>query len=133
MQQCRLAETGRLREANISRYDRTKHAAIKMLYQLHRHFIRKIVARIEHRSQDSEHFETRIHRVANLFDRIEQRAQSFERVILALHGNQHAICRSQRVNGQHVYRRRAVNQYEIIQAGDRRKRLSQLHLTTDFL
>ena len=54
-----------------------------------------------------------IHRFADLLDGRDQRRQPFERVVLALHGNEHAVRGDQRIHGEHVQRRRAVDEDDV--------------------
>ena len=133
VQQRRASETRRFGEAHVTRYTGTKYLAIEMLDELHRHLVRKVDARIEHRPQDAEDLECRVDRVAHLLDRVQQRRQPFERVVLALHRDQHAVCRGQGIHGQHVDRGRAVYEDEIVQPRDGRQRFLQLQLAPDFL
>ena len=84
MKQYRPAEAGRLRQADVARHDGAKHFAIKVFDQLHRNFIRKIDARVIHCSEDAEHFETRVYRVADLLDRGRKRGAAPVRRVLAL-------------------------------------------------
>ena len=49
----------------------------------------------------------------NLLDRIDQICQTFKGKIFALHGHDHAMRRTQTIQGEHGQRRRAINQDKI--------------------
>ena len=55
----------------------------------------------------------RIHGLADLLDRRQQRRQALERVVLALHRDEHAVRRDQRVHRQHVQRRRTIDENDV--------------------
>ena len=90
-----------------------------------RHFVGEIVPRIEHRAQDAFDLELRIHRRLDLLDGADQRRQPFERVVLALHRDQHALRRDQRVQREHVQRRRAVDEDDFVLVVDGLERVAQ--------
>jgi hypothetical protein len=64
----------------------------------------------------------------HLLDRVDQVGQAFERVVLALHRDDHAVRRAQAVQGQHRQRRRAVDQDEIVVGIDLGQRVLQAAL-----
>ena len=114
VQQHRLAEARRLGQPHVARNDRAEHLVAEMLDQLRRDFVREVVPRVEHRAQDALELELRIHRALICSMVLDQRRKPFERVVLALHRDQHAVGRNQRVHREHVQRRRAVDQDDVV-------------------
>ena len=131
MKQRRLAEGGRLREADIARDDGAKHLVAEVRDELRAHLVGEVVAGVEHGAQHALDRELRIGGHADLFHGGEQRRQPLERVILALHGNEHAVGRDQRVDGEHVERRRTVDEDDVEGFALGLERLAQLDLPSD--
>ena len=69
-----------------------------------------------------------IHRGLDLLDGADQRRQPLERVVLALHRDEHALRGDQRVQREHVQRRRAVDEDDFVLVVDGLERVAQLEL-----
>ena len=108
----------RLGEAHVARNDRAIELVAEMLLELGRDVLRERVARIVHRAQQALDLEPRVEVRAHLLDRLDEIGKSFERVVLALHRDQHRVGRAQPVERQQRQRRRAVEQDEIVVGGD---------------
>src|SRR5690606_10067654 len=68
---------------------------------------------------------------ADALDAVDQIGKPFQRVVLALHGDDHAVGGDQRVDGEHRQRRRAVDEDEVVVLAHRGQRVAQpalLHL-----
>src|SRR2546426_3689739 len=55
---------------------------------------------------------------AHPLDRAHEVRQPLERVVLALHRDQHALCCSERVDGEQAEGRRAIDENEVVVAHD---------------
>ena len=62
----------------------------------------------------------------HLLDRVDEVRQPFEREVLALHRDHHAVRGAQAVERQQRQCRRAVDQHEIVVAYDRRQRIASI-------
>ena len=69
----------------------------EVLDQLRGDLVRQVVPRIEHRAQDAVDLQAWIRPGLDLLDGIDEGREPLERVVLALHGDQHAFGRHQRV------------------------------------
>ena len=96
-----------------------------MLYQLRRHVVREVVAGVEHGPQDAFDRQPRVDALADLLDRRHQARQPLERVILALHRDQHRVRRRQAVERQDVQGRRAIDDHDVVAVPERRQGLLQ--------
>ena len=86
--------------------------------------LRERVARVVHRAQQALDLEPRIEMRAHLLHRLHEIGQTFERVVLALHRDQHRVGGAEAVQRQQRQRRRTVEQDEIVFAAivvDRRR------------
>ena len=86
-------------------------------------------ASVDHRQQHSGDRQPRVQARADELDRVEELGETLERVVLALHGNEHAVGRGERVHGQRAERRGAVDEDERVRrpprpASDRRRYVS---------
>ena len=61
----------------------------------------------------------------NLLDGVDQVGEALERIVLALHRNDHAMRRAQTVQGQHRQRWRAVDEHEIVAIRDLSQSIAQ--------
>ena len=77
---------------------------------------RQVRAGVEHREDDAAHRERRVQVVAHQVDRRDQLREALERVVLALHGDQHGVGRRQRVHREKAKRRRAVDE-DVVEIG----------------
>ena len=89
--QCRNAVARRFGETDIARDHRTVEFVAEVLLQIGRYIQRERAARIVHRAQQSFDFQLRIQMRTHAADGLDQIGQALERVILALHRNQHAV------------------------------------------
>src|ERR1700676_3800547 len=96
--------TRTFREPDTARYHAAKNFFRKMLSHLIRDFVAEPISRVEHGQHQALEFETRAQRILDLVDRTEQRAEPLERVVLALHRNQHRIRRDQGIKSKNPKR-----------------------------
>ena len=87
----------------------------KMLMELLRNLIGQRIPGIIKGPKNALYSQRRIDRLGDGINRFHQGGQSFKREILALHGNQHGVRRHERVECQHIERRRAVDNHKIVQ------------------
>src|SRR5712672_1044574 len=92
--------TRTFREPNATRYHAAKNFFRKMLSHFIRDFVAETISRVEHREHQALQFETRPQRRTDFVDRAEQRAKPLERVVLALHRNQHRIRRDESIQSE---------------------------------
>src|ERR1700681_4102830 len=100
--------TRAFREPDATRYHAAKNFFRKMLSDFVRYFVTETISRVEHREHQAFEFETRPQRRTDFVDRAEQRAEPFQRVVLALHRNQYRISCDQSIEGENPKRRRRV-------------------------
>ncbi len=81
--------------------------------ELGAHLVGEIVPGIEHGPQDAFELQGLVHCGADLLDGGKQGRQALQRVVLALHWNQHAVRCYQRIHRQHVERGRTVDQDDV--------------------
>jgi hypothetical protein len=78
-----------------------------------------VAAAVEHRRQDAEDLQVGVEDPLHVGDGVEQLTDTAMAEHLARHGDDQAIRRRQRVEGQHAQRRRAVEQDDVVVAGHR--------------
>src|SRR5882762_9615614 len=100
--------TRTFREPDAPRYHAAKNFFRKMLSHFVRDFVAETIPRVEHRQHQALEFETRPKRRLDFVDRAEQRAEPLERVVLALHRNQHRIRRDESIQSENSKRWRRV-------------------------
>jgi len=101
-----------LGEPDVARHDCAVKRGAEVLFELRRHVLPEGVSRVVHGAQQPFDLEPRIEVRADLADRLHEIRQPFERVILALHRDQHRIGGAEPVQRQQGQRRRAVEQNE---------------------
>ena len=131
MKERRPAEGWRLGEPDVARDDGAEHFFAEVRDQLRAHLVREVVAGVEHRAQHSLDRELGIGGLADLVDGVEQRREPLERVVLALHRDQHAVGGDEGVHGEHVERRRTVDEDDVEGLALGLQRLAQLDLPAD--
>ena len=106
--------------------DRPIELVAEMLLELGGDVERERVARVVHRAQQALDLEPRVQVRAHFLHRLHEVGQSFERVVLALHRDQHRVRRAEAVEREQRQRRRAIEQDEVVVGRDRRDRRSHL-------
>ena len=96
-----------------------------MLLQLRGDIVGQADARIVHGPQQPLDLQRRVEQLADALDAVHQVGQPLQRVVLALHGDDHAVGGGQRVDGEHRQRRRAVDEDVVVVLADRRQRVAQ--------
>ena len=71
-----------------------------MLADFARDLMTKTIARIEHREHQAFEFERRPQLLLDALDGAEQRSETFERVVLALHRDQHGVGSDESIKGK---------------------------------
>src|SRR5260370_18186070 len=117
-----------LREPHAARYHAFEDLLGEMLLHFMRDLVTQAIARIEHREQEPLDLQRSVERRAHPLYRPEQRAQSFERVVLALHRDYYRVGRDQRVEREQPERRWRVDQHEGIVAANWFENLAQAPL-----
>src|ERR1035437_10428841 len=110
----RLAETRCFRQANTSRNDGLEHLVAKKAGEVGGDLTGEVGAVVEHGQQDTFHCERMSKKVANSVDGIHQLGDSFQSEELALNRNQDGVGGDQRIQGEQIQRRRAVDQNEAV-------------------
>lgn len=72
-----------------------------MLLQLRGDIVGQADARIVHGPQQTLDLQRRVEQLADALDAVHQVGQPLQRVVLALHGDDHAVGGGQRVDGEH--------------------------------
>ena len=86
-----------------------------MLAHLLSHLERQVGAGIVHGQQDRADAQLRVQVLLNHLNILQQLAQAFQSVVLALNRNQNLFCRDEGVDGQQTEARRAIDE-DIVQA-----------------
>lgn len=123
--QRRHAEAGGFGEAHVTRDDGAVEGVAEMLLQLRGDIVGQADARIVHGPQQTLDLQRRVEQLADALDAVHQVGQPLQRVVLALHGDDHAVGGGQRVDGEHRQRRRAVDEDVVVVLADRRQRVAQ--------
>src|SRR6266540_3304137 len=109
-----------------------EHLVIAELAQRVEHVAPEDRARVIERRQQSEHFQLWIEAGLHRLDDLQQSSDTLERVVLRLHGNDHAVRGDKRVEGQQPERWWAVDEDVVVPLHDVLTQLvAQRHLTTD--
>src|SRR5574340_1144549 len=98
----------RLGQTHIARNHRVVHLVAEMLLDLVRHLLRQCAARVVHHAQQALDLDARVEPLFDFFDGGDQIGQPLQRVILALHRNQHRLRRGKGVDGQEIQGWRAI-------------------------
>jgi hypothetical protein len=110
----RLAVGRRFGQADVARHDGLVDLVAEMAFEFAGNLLGQRALAVVHGAQQAFDFEPRIEVVAHLAQGFDEVGQAFQRVVLALHRDQHGIGGDQGVDGQHVERRRAVDQDEVV-------------------
>jgi len=70
--------------------------------------------RVVHRAHQRLDLDGRVQVLLHLAQRPHQVGESLERVVLALHRDDHGVGRGEAVHGEHVERRRAVDEHVVV-------------------
>src|ERR1700737_1801860 len=100
-------------EADVARDDRPIELVAEVLLQIGRDVERQRVSRVVHRTQQALDLQLRIQVRADLADRLHEIGEPYERVVLALHGDEHAVGGAESVEREQRKRGWAVEKNEI--------------------
>ena len=89
------------------------------------HLLRQVVARVEHGEDHALERQIAVEAAADELDGAQQGPEPFQRVVLALQRNQHAVRRHESVEREQPQRRRAVDEHEVVVAAHRLQRAPQ--------
>ena len=95
------AITRRLGQSHIARYDGIENLIAKMRFELLAHLLLQGNAGIKHNAKQTNDFQIGVQIGMNLLDGVNQIGQTLQRKILTLHGNNHAMCCAQTIEGEH--------------------------------
>ena len=99
-----------------------------MAVDVTRDLVTEPVTRIEHREHDSVNLKSGVQHFANPGNRAEQRAQTLQRIIFALHRYQDRVCRDHRIERQQAERGGTIDDDAAKALGDRREGFAQAGL-----
>src|SRR5579859_2558303 len=95
-----LPEAGSLAQAYVAVNNRLEHLFREMIAHLAHDFSRQARARVEHIQHHTHDIEVGVEFAFDHLDGVEQMAQTLQRQVLALNGNQHPIGSHQGVDGE---------------------------------
>ena len=104
-----LAVARRFAQADVARNNRVEHLAAEVFLHFLRHLDGQIRPAVVHRHEQSQELQAGIQIVPHHVHGLHELGQPFQRVKLALHGNEDEISRRQGVERQQPQRRRAVD------------------------
>ncbi len=99
-----------LGEADVARNDGPENLATEMVEQLTRNLLVEIASWVVHGAQKPFDDEPRVDTRAHPFDRGAKSAQTFKGVVFTLDRDENAVGRDERVEGQNVQARGAIDQ-----------------------
>src|SRR4030042_6225026 len=91
---------GSLTQPDISRDDGLKYLFFEMVPYFLGHLMGEVVADVEHGEKNPFDLQSRIERLFDQTDRLEQLSQAFQGGVFALEGNEDGMGCCQRVDGQ---------------------------------
>jgi len=109
VQEDRFTEAGRFRQSHVARDGDREHAAAEVLFRLFGDLFAEIEPRVVHRQQHAFDRERGIEIALHELHGVEQLRETFERVVLALNRDDHAVSGCQHVQREETERRRAVD------------------------
>ena len=121
----RRTVAGRFRQAHVAGNNGAVHLVAEVADQLVGNVVGQTVARVVHGAQQAADMQLGVEHGADLLDGVHQRGETLQRVVLALNRHDHRVRRGERVDGEHVQRRRAVDDDVIVVAADPRQRVAQ--------
>jgi len=86
----------------------------KMLLELVRDLLRQRHARVKHDAQQTDYLQVRIQVGRDFLDGIGKIGQTFQRIVFALHGDDHAMGGAQAIQSQQRQGWRTVDENEVI-------------------
>src|SRR5690606_38830249 len=105
---------GRFRQPYVAWDDSIEHLVAKVFFELGGNLLLQRYTWIKHDSKQTNDLQVRVDVGIDALDSIYQVGQTLERKVLALHGNDDAMRRSESIERQQGKRRRAINQNEIV-------------------
>ena len=125
MQEDGLPVTRRLGKADVARNDDLIKFLRKEFFDLLCDLFGNERSSVIHGQHDALNLERLVQVLPNKRDGVHQLRKSFQRIIFALDGDDRAVCRRQRVDGQKPQRRRTVDENVIKLLLDGQKRGTQ--------
>ena len=116
---------GSLRKADIPGNDGAEDLAGEVPADFFSHLIREIGSTVEHGQRHAEDLQSGVHAALHSPQGAHQIAQTLQRVILTLDGDQNAFCGGQAVQGQHFQGRGAIDEDQIVISPDLFQRFCQ--------
>src|SRR3990170_5868076 len=110
VQQHRLAVARRLGERHIAVNDGGVDFVAEIFAHFLRHLVGQVVPAVVHGEEHAFDGKVGVQVLLDELDGVHESRQAFEGIVLALHGNEHAVGSGQRVHGQEAERRRAVDE-----------------------
>ncbi len=105
---------GRLRQPNTARDYGFKDLTLEEVSKIVRDLAGQIRTIIKHGEEDSFNFQRMLERISNALNCIHQFGYTFEGEEFALDRNEHGVGGDERIQGQEIQRRRAIDQNEIV-------------------
>ena len=132
---------GSLAQPDVSRDNRFEYLILEVISQLQSDLMGKVVPAVKHGEQNPFNLQSGIKRLFDQMDRLEELAQPFHGIVLALQRDKHGMGRRQGIDGEQAERRGTINEDEIKVLPDPDERtpepafpivhLDQLHLRPD--
>src|SRR5215469_13285276 len=122
--QRRLAMARRLCQFDVSRHSRLAQLLPKEVLQLGHHLLRQVCTLIEHGQHDAFNRQLRVQPSTNPLDCVQQLADTFEREVFCLHGNEDGVGGDERVEGQQIECRRTIQNDELEAITQRHERVA---------
>ena len=123
-----LPVTGGLGDADRTRDRGFVHLGAKVFLHLLHYLHREVVAQGEHREHHALDVQIGVVLFADGLEGADELRQTFQRIILALHRDQHTVAGAQTVQGEQVQAGRAVDEDEVIVLLHPGQRLAQAAL-----
>src|SRR5882762_734473 len=111
VQQDRFSKAWRFRQSHVTRDRDIEHAAAEVLFRFFGDLFAEIEARVVHRQQHPFNRERGIEIALHELHGVEELRETFERVVLALNRDDHAVGGRQHVQREEAERRRAVDDH----------------------
>ena len=109
-----LAVAGRLRNADGARDSGLVHLGAEVLLHLLHHLHGQVVPQREHGEHHALDIQIRVILFADGLEGADELRQAFQRIVLALHRDQHTVAGAQAVEGEQVQTGRAVDKDEVV-------------------
>ena len=119
----------RLGKPHVARNDGLEDLVAEMLLKLRAHLLLERDARVEHHAQKRHDAQVLVLLGTNALDAAHEVGKPLERIVFALHRNDDAVSRAQRVERQHRQARRTVDEHIVVLVELGLERLLEAHVS----